>query len=53
MVSLMDICNIYASPTPLMADATGQLSGYISPNVLVDENGDPHLDENGNYLTDN
>ena len=45
--------NMFLSPTPFIQDATGQLSGYIAPNVITDQTGLPITDNNGNYLTTN
>jgi len=42
--------NIYMVPTPSLQDASGQQTGYIAANVLVNEQGQPVTDENGNYI---
>jgi hypothetical protein len=47
------VANIYMCPTPYLADPTGQLSGYVAPNVLLDQNGQPIVDDQGNYVTSN
>jgi hypothetical protein len=46
------VANIYLCPTPYLSDPTGQLSGYVAPNVLLDSNGNPILDDQGQYVTD-
>ena len=48
------VANIYLIPTPVLQDGSGgQFTGYIAPNVLVDQNGVPILDDKGNYILTN
>jgi hypothetical protein len=43
---VFEAINIFCEPTVLLSS----LNGGVPANALLDENGQPILDENGNYI---
>ncbi|HTB83650.1 MAG TPA: hypothetical protein VK742_08350 [Candidatus Sulfotelmatobacter sp.] len=53
---MFESCNIFCEPTPVLLDpigGNGGGGGGVPANAMLDGNGNPVLDDEGNYVLSN